>query len=37
MPLFGQTLAAREQVLAPDHPDTLGSRNNLAIACRAAG
>lgn len=36
-PLSGQTLAAREQLLAPDHPDTLGSRNNLAIAYQAAG
>ena len=32
-----QTLAARERVLGPDHPDTLPSRNNLANAYRAAG
>ena len=32
-----QTLAARERVLGPDHSDTLGSRNNLANAYRAAG
>ena len=32
-----QTLAARERLLGPDHPDTLQSRNNLAIAYRAAG
>jgi Tetratricopeptide repeat len=31
------TLAARERVLGPDHPDTLASRNNLATAHRAAG
>ncbi len=37
IPLFEQTLAARERVLGPDHPDTLGSRNNLAAAYRAAG
>jgi len=30
-------LAARERVLGPDHPDTLGSRNNLANAYWAAG
>jgi len=33
----GQTLAARERVLGPDHPDTLTSRNNLANAYQAAG
>jgi hypothetical protein len=32
-----QTLATRERVLGPDHPDTLASRNNLAGAYRAAG
>ena len=32
-----QTLAARERVLGPDHPDTLHSRNNLAIAYQDAG
>jgi len=35
--LHEQTLAARERVLGPDHPDALGSRNNLAAARRAAG
>ena len=32
-----QTLADRERVLGPDHPDTLTSRNNLAYAYVAAG
>ena len=32
-----QTLADRERVLGPDHPDTLQSRNNLANAYQAAG
>ena len=32
-----QTLAARERVLGPDHPNTLHSRNNLAIAYQDAG
>ena len=32
-----QTLAARERVLGPDHPDTLTSRYNLATGYRAAG
>ena len=32
-----QTLADHERVLGPDHPDTLLSRNNLALAYRAAG
>ena len=32
-----QTLAARERVLGPDHPDTLTSRNNLAVAYQDAG
>ena len=35
--LYEQTLAARERVLGPDHPDILQSRNNLAIAYRDAG
>ena len=35
--LHEQTLAARERVLGPDHPDTLKSRNNLAIAYQDAG
>ena len=35
---YGQLLLAdRERVLGPDHPDTLTSRNNLAMACRAVG
>ena len=32
-----QILADRERVLGPDHPLTLTSRNNLAIAYRDAG
>ena len=32
-----QTLAARERVLGPDHPDTLASRGNLADVYRDAG
>ena len=32
-----QALAARERVLGPDHPSTLTSRHNLALAYRAAG
>ena len=36
--MIGERLAAdQERVLGPDHPDTLNSRNNLAIAYRAAG
>ncbi len=36
--LVGEPLTADlERVLGPDHPDTLGSRNNLATAYRAAG
>ena len=35
--LHEQALAARERVLGPDHPDTLNSRHNLAIAYQAAG
>jgi tetratricopeptide (TPR) repeat protein len=35
---IGERLVAdQERVLGPDHPDTLGSRNNLALAYRAAG
>ena len=30
-------MAVSERVLGPDHPDTLLSRNNLALAYRAAG
>ena len=35
--MYEQTLADRERVLGPDHPDTLTSRNNLAVAYRDAG
>ena len=36
--VIGERLvAASERVLGPDHPDTLASRNNLAIAYQAAG
>jgi tetratricopeptide (TPR) repeat protein len=35
--LHEQALAARERVLGPDHPHTLQSRNNLALAYQAAG
>ena len=35
--LHEETLKLREAKLGPDHPDTLGSRNNLANAYRAAG
>ncbi len=31
------TLKQRESKLGPDHPDTLTSRNNLAVAYHAAG
>jgi hypothetical protein len=31
------TLETQERVLGPEHPDTLRSRNNLAIAYRAVG
>jgi Tetratricopeptide repeat len=37
IPLHEKTLADRERVLGPDHPNTLGSRNNLAHAYNAAG
>ena len=37
IPLYEQALADRQRVLGADHPDTLGSRNNLAAAYRAAG
>ena len=37
LPLFEQTLADRERLLGPDHPDTLTSRNDLAVALQAAG
>ena len=32
-----RTLADRERILGPDHPDTLFSRNNLAYAYQSAG
>ena len=36
--VIGERLVAdQERVLGPDHPDTLTSRNNLAVAYRAAG
>jgi hypothetical protein len=35
--LFSRTLADRERVLGPDHPDALASRNNLAAAYDDAG
>ena len=36
--MIGERLVAdQERVLGPDHPDTLASRNNLALAYRAAG
>ena len=37
IPLHEQTLANRERVLGTDHPNTLASRNNLAMAYRAVG
>ena len=35
--LYEATLADRERVLGPDHPDTLASRHNLASAYESAG
>ena len=35
--LYSQTLEIRRRVLGPEHPDTLGSMNNLAIVYYAAG
>jgi hypothetical protein len=35
--LHEQTLAARERILGSDHPHTLISRHNLAIAYQGAG
>lgn len=37
LPLHQQTLTVRERVLGADHSDTLGSRNNLAVAYAASG
>jgi hypothetical protein len=36
-PLHDQALAHNERVLGPDHPSTLGSPNNLALAYWEAG
>ena len=35
--LHEHTLADQERVLGVDHPDTLGTRGNLALAYQAAG
>jgi hypothetical protein len=35
--MYEQALTDRERLLGADHPDTLGSRSNLAVAYRAAG
>ena len=35
--LNGQTLAVRERVLGPEHPDTMGSRHKLANGYSAVG
>lgn len=37
IPLHEQAVAALERVLGPAHPDTLSSRNNLALAYQEAG
>jgi hypothetical protein len=37
VPLLERTLADRERVLGTDHPDTLTSRNNLAMTHRDPG
>jgi len=37
VPLFEQTLGDRERILGHAHPDTLTSRDNLAIAFKDAG
>jgi hypothetical protein len=37
IPLFKRTLADCERVLGADHPNTLRSRNNLAMSYQAAG
>jgi len=36
-PLFRRALEARERTLGPEHPDTLGSLNNLALLFKAKG
>jgi hypothetical protein len=35
--LYERNLADSERLLGPDHPDTLASRNNLAMAYEDAG
>lgn len=35
--VLGPVIETRQRVLGPEHPDTLGSRNNLAIVLRAEG
>ncbi|HEX8345722.1 MAG TPA: tetratricopeptide repeat protein, partial [Actinoplanes sp.] len=35
--VLGDSLTDRERILGDDHPDTMQSRGNLAIAYRAAG
>jgi Tetratricopeptide repeat len=35
--LHEQTLAARQRILGPDHPDTLASTNSLAAVRRELG
>ncbi len=37
IPLYERTLADCERILGADHPNTLRSRNNLAMVYRAAG
>ena len=36
VPQFAQALALRQEVLGPDHPDTVATMNNLALAYQAA-
>ena len=36
-PLYQRTLKTRERVLGPEHPDTVGTVNNLAILYRNQG
>ena len=37
LPLFEEMLKLRKAKLGPEHPDTLQSMNNLAVAYREAG
>jgi eukaryotic-like serine/threonine-protein kinase len=37
LPLFEQTLAKRKETLGPDHPNTLNTMNNLAMAYQKNG